>query len=390
MSVYLLTIGDRYADRSIRWNASVILSTRTIAFPIGVGCTVVFKASELCPRTHHALLEMFEEAGLPTGVLNVVQARREDGAEVAEALISHPNIRKIEFIGSRAVGIAIGQIAAKYLKPVLMELGGKSAAIVLDDANLKQAAALCIKGGEYDVVESSRYGQKLTPHSAFLHHGQICFSTERIIVQENVAAQFQELLSQEAAGASGGNGVTLQMVQNSNAKLLYAQEKGAKFLVGGPSFDGKTPSLKPTIVSGVTEAMKIFDEESFGPSVSLYVVKDDQDAIDLANVSEYGLNAAVHSTNMERAIHVARALEVRQCHINNITKHDERECLPSTILIFCPRQGSKADFFDSTATLPVGGMKGSGWGTNNAKWGIAEFLMPKLITINMKNITSFV
>ena len=128
-----------------RWNASVILATRTLAFPIGVGCTVVFKASELSPRTHHALLEMFEEAGLPKGVLNVVQARREDGAAVTEALISHPSIRKIEFIGSRAVGIAIGQTAAKYLKPVLMELGGKSAAIVLDDANLKQAAALCIK-----------------------------------------------------------------------------------------------------------------------------------------------------------------------------------------------------------------------------------------------------
>lgn len=122
------------------------------------------------------------------------------------------------------------------------------------------------------------------------------------------------------------------MVKNSNDKLLEAQEKGAKFLVGGPSFDGKTPSLKPTIVTGVTKAMKIFDEESFGPSVSLYVVKNDQEAIDLANVSEYGLNAAVHSTNMERAINVARALEVRQCHINNITEHDEREYPDSLML----------------------------------------------------------
>jgi acyl-CoA reductase-like NAD-dependent aldehyde dehydrogenase len=313
-----------------RWNASVILATRTLAFPIGVGCTVVFKASELSPRTHHALLEMFEEAGLPKGVLNVVQARREDGAAVTEALISHPSIRKIEFIGSRAVGIAIGQTAAKYLKPVLMELGGKSAAIVLDDANLKQAAALCIKGGEFSTI--NHYNVEANVRTAFLHHGQICFSTERIIVQEKVASQFQELLKQEAVEASGGNGVTLQMVKNSNDKLLEAQEKGAKFLVGGPSFDGKTPSLKPTILTGVTQAMKIFDEESFGPSVSLYVVKNDQEAIDLVNVSEYGLNAAVHSTNMERAINVARALEVRQCHINNITEHDEREYPDSLML----------------------------------------------------------
>jgi acyl-CoA reductase-like NAD-dependent aldehyde dehydrogenase len=139
-------------------------------------------------------------------------------------------------------------------------------------------------------------------------------------------------LKQEAVGASGGSGVTLQMVKNSNDKLLEAQEKGAKFLAGGPSFDGETPSLKPTILTGVTQAMKIFDEESFGPSVSLYVVKNDQEAIDLVNVSEYGLNAAVHSTNMERAINVARALEVRQCHINNITEHDEREYPDSLML----------------------------------------------------------
>jgi len=119
-----------------------------LAFPIGVGCTVVFKASELSPRTHHALLEMFEEAGLPKGVLNVVQARREDGAAVTEALIAHRNIRKVEFIGSRAIGRAIGKVAAKYLKPVLMELGGKSAAIVLDDADLERAAKLCIEGGK--------------------------------------------------------------------------------------------------------------------------------------------------------------------------------------------------------------------------------------------------
>jgi acyl-CoA reductase-like NAD-dependent aldehyde dehydrogenase len=115
------------------------------------------------------------------------------------------------------------------------------------------------------------------------------------------------------------------MVKNADDKLVEAQEKGAKFLVGGPSFDGESPSLQPTIVTGVTDAMKIFDEESFGPSASLYVVKDDKEAIELADVSQYGLNAAVHTTNMERGINVARALEVRQCHINNITEHDERK-----------------------------------------------------------------
>lgn len=113
-----------------------------------MGCSVVFKASELCPRTHHKIREIFAEAGLPNGLLNVIQTRREDAGEVTEALIAHPAIRKIEFIGSKSVGKIIGQVASKYLKPVLMELGGKSAAIVLDDADLEKAADMCIKGGK--------------------------------------------------------------------------------------------------------------------------------------------------------------------------------------------------------------------------------------------------
>lgn len=130
-----------------RWNAAVILASRAITAPIAVGCTVVFKASELCPRTHHFLCQAWTEAGLPKGVLNVLQTSREDSPVVTEALIAHPGIRKIEFIGSRAVGNIIGQVAAKYTKPIFMELGGKSAAIVLDDARLEQAAHLCLMGG---------------------------------------------------------------------------------------------------------------------------------------------------------------------------------------------------------------------------------------------------
>ena len=111
---------------------------------------MVLKASELCPRTHHLLAEIFEEAGLPAGVLNVVQTRREDAASVTETMIAHPGIRKIDFIGSAPVGKLIGQVAAKYLKPILMELGGKGPAIVLDDADLEQAAKKCITGGKHN------------------------------------------------------------------------------------------------------------------------------------------------------------------------------------------------------------------------------------------------
>jgi acyl-CoA reductase-like NAD-dependent aldehyde dehydrogenase len=110
---------------------------------------VVLKASELCPQTHHLLVECLEEAGIPKGVVNVIQAKREDAAEVTEAIIAHSAVRKVDFIGSAAVGSRIGQICAKYLKPILMELGGKGPALVLEDADLQKAAFLCAMGGEY-------------------------------------------------------------------------------------------------------------------------------------------------------------------------------------------------------------------------------------------------
>lgn len=131
-----------------RWNAAFVLAARGIFTMLAAGCTVVFKASEQCPRTHHFIAEVFAEAGLPNGVLNVLQCRREDAAAVTECLVGHRAIRKIEFIGSPAVGSIIGQLGGKYLKPVLMELGGKCAAIVLDDANLDDAAEKCIRGGK--------------------------------------------------------------------------------------------------------------------------------------------------------------------------------------------------------------------------------------------------
>ena len=114
---------------------------------LAAGCTVVFKASELCPKTHHFIAETFADVGVPCGALNVLQSRREDAALITESLIASPAIKKVEFIGSPEVGRIIGALAGKYLKPVLMELGGKCAALVLDDANLEDAADKCIRGG---------------------------------------------------------------------------------------------------------------------------------------------------------------------------------------------------------------------------------------------------
>ena len=295
---------------------------RGLAVILGAGCTLLFKASELCPRTHNFLAQILTDAGLPQGVLNVIQTRREDAAAVTEALVRHEAIRKVEFIGSAPIGHVIGQLGGKYLKPVLMELGGKSAAIVLDDADLDAAAEKCILGGQYrnSSDDASTY---LPIEIAFMHHGQICFSTERIIVVGNIVDEFVDLLRSKAALFEPGYGVSDGIVNNAYKQLVDAQSKGAKFLIGGPRYRHPA-SLEPTLITGVTNDMAIFDEESFGPSASVYFAKDDEEAIALTNDSRYGLNAAIHSKNMLRALNLGRRLEVAQVHVNSMTVHDER------------------------------------------------------------------
>jgi acyl-CoA reductase-like NAD-dependent aldehyde dehydrogenase len=324
------------------WNSALILATRAIASPIGAGCTVVFKASELCPRTHHAIVEIFNEAGLPAGCLNQLQTRREDAAAVTEALISHQAIRKIEFIGSAAVGKIIGQVASKYLKPVLMELGGKAPAIILKDADLRKAAQLSAMG-------------------AFLHHGQICMSTDRLIVVREVVEEFTKILKGEmesnwAKGA--GYAVSRGIADHAHSLLEDAEKNGATYLVGANNFIGDTgASLQPTIITNVKAGDKVYAEETFGPSAALYVVESEEAAIKLANDTPYGLNAAVHSTDVFAALRVARQLDFGQVHINTMTEYDE-------------------------ANAPIGGVKGSGWGRNNGKYGLREFLVEKIISIH--------
>jgi acyl-CoA reductase-like NAD-dependent aldehyde dehydrogenase len=326
----------------VPWNGAMILSTRAIAAPIGAGCTVVLKASELCPRTHHAIVEAFMEAGLPPGCLNQIQMARESAPAVTEALIADNAIRKVEFIGSATVGRIIGQVASKHLKPVLMELGGKGPALVLKDADLKRAAKLCALG-------------------AFLHHGQICMSTDRIIVVREVADEFSKYLVEEVKhGYSEGVGFAVSPSIAKHAQLLLdeASKQGATYLVGDNRALGDTgASLNPTIVTGVKSTDRLYDEETFGPSASLYVVEDEAQAIKLANESSYGLNAAVHSRDVFSALRVARQLEYGQVNVNTITEFDE-------------------------ASAPIGGVKGSGWGRNNGKFGLREFLVEKMVSVH--------
>ena len=322
------------------WNGAVILPTRALTMVLAAGCTVVLKSSEKCPMTHHLLVECYEKAGVPAGVINAIQVGREQAAEVTEAIISHKAVRKVDFIGSAGVGRMIGQLAAKYLKPVLMELGGKGPALILEDANLEKAAKICALG-------------------AILHHGQLCFSTERIIVLKGIADKFVPLLK-AAFEEIPGAGTAVDTVSSKHAYdvLVDAKEHGAKFLVGGPEYIGEKDlkiSLRPSLVTEIPKDARIRDEETFGPSASVYVADDEAEAVKLANDSAYGLNAAVHSSSWERAFKVAKQLEYGQVLINQMTAGD------------APGQ-------------PIRGVKGSGWGTSNSIWGIKEFLVEKTIS----------
>jgi acyl-CoA reductase-like NAD-dependent aldehyde dehydrogenase len=321
------------------WNGSVILSSRTLSAPLAAGCTVVFKASELCPQTHQGVVQAFLDAGVPHGAINQIQVRREDAAKVTETIIANPGIRKMEFIGSATVGKAIGQIAMKYMKPVLMELGGKNAAIVLKDANLQRAAMLCVQG-------------------SVMHHGQVCMSTDKIIVEKAVAEPFIEKLKEVTRSLNGNAGfaVTKAMAQKAQKTIADSLTAGATLVTGSNRLNGAEAALEPTFITNVKSDSPLNDNETFGPSASIHIVSDEHEAVAVANNTSYGLTGAVHTTDVLKGIRVAKQMDVGVIAINGLTLWEE-------------------------PAVPMGGMKGSGWGKNNSRFAIEEFLVEKAIAV---------
>jgi len=325
------------------WNAPVILATRAIAMPLACGNTVVLKASEMCPATHRLIGEVLVEAGLPEGVVNVVTNAPKDAAAVVEALIEAPEVRRVNFTGSTAVGRRIGELAGRNLKPALLELGGKAPLIVLDDADIEGAVNAAIFG-------------------AFMNQGQICMSTERIIVQESIADAFVARLAERAAGLPAGDPrdhvvlgslVNLAAAEKMDALIADATAKGAKVAAGGTR---EGTIVTATVLDGVSADMRIYGEESFGPVKSVIRVKDDEEAIRVANDTEYGLSSAVFSQDVQRALDVARRLGAGICHINGPTLNDEPQ-------------------------MPFGGVKGSGYGRFGGQAAVEEFTDLRWVTI---------
>ncbi len=327
------------------WNAPVILGVRAIATPLACGNTVILKGSENCPRTHQLIVEAFQDAGFPAGVVNYLTNAPADAGAVVEAMVAHPAVRRVNFTGSTRVGRLIAMTCAKHLKPAVLELGGKAPLVVLDDADLHAA------------VDGAAFG-------AFANSGQICMSTERIVVDRKVADDFVAMFAKKARSLPLGDprrpepvvlGSVIGMgtVEHCNALIDDALAKGAKLVCGGKADSTLMPA---TLLDHVTPRMRIYHEETFGPVKCIVRVDGVEQAIACANDNEYGLSAAVFGRDTARAIQVAQRIESGICHVNGPTVHDE-------------------------AQMPFGGVKGSGMGRFGGKAGIAEFTELRWITV---------
>ncbi len=326
------------------WNAPVILGVRALAMPLACGNTVVFKASEACPAVHSLIGTVLVEAGFPDGTINVITNAPEDAPEVVGTLIDHPAVSHINFTGSTRVGRIVAERAARHLKPVLLELGGKAPLIVLDDADIDAA------------VNAAAFG-------AFMNQGQICMSTERIVVDEKIADEFVKRLSVKAAGLplqdpSKGPTVLGSMVDLRSAEKVAgliedAVGKGARITVGG---ECNGTLMQATVLDSVSSTMRIYAEESFGPVVSVIRVNGDEEALRVANDTQYGLSASIFSGDVARALNLARRVQSGICHINGPTVHDEPQ-------------------------MPFGGVKASGYGRFGGRAAIDEFTTLRWITV---------
>lgn len=327
------------------WNVPLLLSSRGLAVAIAIGNTVVLKPSEETPVTGGLMLaEVFEEAGIPNGVLNVVTCSRDRVADVGDELVVNPLVKAISFTGSTAVGKSVAATAGGLLKKACVELGSKDSLIVLDDADMDRA------------VRAARFG-------AFFHQGQICMSAEKILVDRKLGDEFLERLISATKELNVGDPTKLEnqigpiinvkQATAVEARLAQAVEQGVTVEYGGGR-DGLF--FNPTVITGATPEMEIFHEEVFGPIANILMFDDEEEALSLANNSRYGLSASVITQDEERGLRVARKIESGMAHVNDTTIYDE-------------------------PTIPFGGVKSSGMGRHGGKASIDTFSQTRWLTV---------
>ncbi len=328
------------------WNFPCLLSARGLAFAIAAGNTVVLKPSEETPYCGGLLFaELFDEVGVPDGVLNVVTCSRDHVAEVGEELVEHPCVKGISFTGSTPVGRQIAARAGASLKRCCVELGGKDALIVCDDADLERAS------------QAANFG-------SFMHQGQICMSVEKVLVQASIFEDFLNRFATRAAklrvgdpSHDKGNVIGPLINDRQLARVVEqlddARAKGAHVVVGGGV---KGRFVEPTILTGVTPEMKIYREETFGPVVPVIPFADDAQAVAIANDTEYGLSSGVMTEDEDRGLAIAAALDTGMCHVNCSPVNDEPH-------------------------VPFGGVKASGLGRHGGRWSSDTFTETRWITL---------
>lgn len=320
------------------WNAPIILCIRAIAGPVAAGCSVVLKTSEHSPLIHFELAKLFTEAGAPAGLVNSINHSSEDASKITNALISSPYIKKVTFTGSSQVGKIITTMAANSLKPVLLELGGKSAAIVTESADINQATEQIL-------------------NSAFAHNGQICMSTERVYVVNDIYDEFMKKISELFVKFTSTKKLLPQRSIEHANKIELLLNNALEYDAFCGRISRNNAYIEPLILKNVSEEEKIYDTETFGPIFYINKVFNINEAIEKVNSSKYGLSSAVWCNDILQALDIARSLESGAVHINGKTIHDE-------------------------PTLPHGGVKESGYGRFNGPWGLHEFQYTKTITMS--------
>ncbi|MFD1695056.1 aldehyde dehydrogenase family protein [Roseibium aestuarii] len=328
------------------WNFPALLTARGFAFALVAGNTIVLKPSEETPYAGGLFFaEVMHAVGLPEGVFNVVTCSRDNIAEIGDELIANKHVKGISFTGSTAVGRLIASKAGQHLKKACVELGGKDSLIICDDADLEKSA------------QTANFG-------SFMHQGQICMSVEKVLVHESIYDQFVPMFVERAKKLKVGDPTTDKsnvigplindkQVAQVRAQLKDAVAKGAKVLCGG-KIEGRF--VEPTILEGVTPDMLVYQNETFGPLVPVIKFATDEEAVRIANDTEYGLSSGVMTEDEKRGLEIASMLETGISHVNCSSVNDEPH-------------------------IPFGGTKASGVGRHGGRWSMETFTETRWITL---------
>lgn len=323
------------------FNFPLLLSNRKIGWAVAAGNCVILKPSEVTPVIGLKLGEIYSEAGLPAGVLNVLPAQ---GADLGDSLIADPRVKKVTFTGSSRVGKAIATTCAQHHTKCTLEMGGKNPLIVLNDADVD-------------------YAVNTAAFSNFMHQGQVCMTGSRVIVEAGIYDAFLEKFTEKTKSLKCGNprepGVVVgPLIRGTQPEFIQVQvdaavNDGARLLTGGSYLDN---FYQPTVVADVTQDMSIFRTECFGPVVSVIKARDHVHALELANDSDYGLSSAVITNDLQKSMFMVEGLEAGMVHINGPTIRDE-------------------------PVAPFGGVKDSGSGREGGRFSMEEFTELKWVTI---------